>query len=498
LTRIVERLWVPTAILVFIPLYLYARLFSFSGVPYLSPGGGDQTFFWQYALRMLHGERPYRDFFQFTPPGLDLYFLALFRLFGVRLWVVNFAAVMLGIALSATSFALATRFMRRNDAVLTALLYIVFVYGGHLDVTHHWFSLLAALAAAGVLMPARTDARASLAGLLLGVAAFFTQTAGIATAIALLLAIAWERAYGKPWGAILRQQEILLLAFIVSWFALSAPFIANAGWRRVWYFQVIYAQRYVDVHRGFLVPVFRWNWSRPLLQRLFLYLLLLLIYPWVLWNRWCRRHEMQSEKDMPLVLLAMTGLSLLLGVITRTNWTRLYGVSMPAVILLMWAFAGLSYRHRRWLRASMWIVLLFFAAAQIRSPRHHDLKVTDLPAGTAAVSPEEAEEFVWLARHTKPGDNFLQALWPGIYLPLDLRSPLFLESLRPERLPPEYVALSVQQAQESEVKYILWSPWLNISPQASTDNLQPFRDFMIAHYKPVHVFSNGDEIWQRL
>src|SRR5580698_4390230 len=47
--------------------YLSFNLFQFSTVPVLL--GGDQVFFWMDAQRMMHGDRIYRDFFQFTGPG---------------------------------------------------------------------------------------------------------------------------------------------------------------------------------------------------------------------------------------------------------------------------------------------------------------------------------------------------------------------------------------------------------------------------------------------
>jgi hypothetical protein len=50
-----------------LPVYLYLSLFRFPFAPiYLD---GDQTFFWEYALRMLHGEHIYRDFFSSRRPA---------------------------------------------------------------------------------------------------------------------------------------------------------------------------------------------------------------------------------------------------------------------------------------------------------------------------------------------------------------------------------------------------------------------------------------------
>jgi hypothetical protein len=67
-----------TALLVFGAMaYLYANLFQFPHTPILQ--SDDQVFFWTNAQRMLNGERAYVNFFQYTPPGTDVFFLSLFK-----------------------------------------------------------------------------------------------------------------------------------------------------------------------------------------------------------------------------------------------------------------------------------------------------------------------------------------------------------------------------------------------------------------------------------
>jgi hypothetical protein len=38
---------------------------------------------------ILNGELRYRDFLQFTPPGIDLVYLSLFKILGVHVWITN-------------------------------------------------------------------------------------------------------------------------------------------------------------------------------------------------------------------------------------------------------------------------------------------------------------------------------------------------------------------------------------------------------------------------
>jgi hypothetical protein len=48
------------------------------------------------AQRLLHGQRVYLDFFQSTPPGTDLVYLGVFKVFGARIWVTNLIVLALG------------------------------------------------------------------------------------------------------------------------------------------------------------------------------------------------------------------------------------------------------------------------------------------------------------------------------------------------------------------------------------------------------------------
>jgi hypothetical protein len=500
-----KRDWIQPLSLIAVPLYLYLNLFTFANVPFLL--GGDQTFFWIYAVRLLHGEKVYRDFFQFTPPGADLFYLALFRLFGPHVWVTNFAVLLLGVALCWVCFFLAQRLMERNLAFLASLLFLVFVYGDRLDATHHWFSVLAGLCAVRVVMPERTLTRIAIAGVLLGVASFFTQTTGVAGLLAVIASLAWEHASrGRLWWPVLKQQLFLCIAFGLAWSVLSAYFIAHTGSRQLWYLQVIYPQHYVVSRHEFLFPEFHGPLTLHLLleqaQRLLLYVLLVGIYPPVLWYCWRRRREPASQDTMQLVLLSLAGLSFLLAIITRVNWNRIYIVSMPAIILLLWGVARLG-RLRSYATTAIWVIIACVAAKQIGSRQRPPHRIALLPAGKAVVSAESNEKFCWLVQHTSPGDLFFQAQWINLYptFTLELRSPAFVEDLRPsEATRPEYVELTVRQVEQQQVKYILWSPRLvslDEPHRYGQDHLGPFRVFLSSHYRRVQVFSDRDEVWER-
>ena len=53
----------------------------------------DQTLFATNGVRIVGGQMPYRDNFQFVTPGTDLFYAFLFRSFGLRLWIPNLTMV---------------------------------------------------------------------------------------------------------------------------------------------------------------------------------------------------------------------------------------------------------------------------------------------------------------------------------------------------------------------------------------------------------------------
>jgi hypothetical protein len=492
--------------LVLAATYLYLNLFTFSNTPFLLEG--DQNFFWAYGVRMLQGQLPYRDFFQFTTPGTDLVFLGLFTVFGPTIRVVDVAVILLGVALCWICLAITLRIMPRGWAWLTTALFLVCVYGWVLDATHHWFSLLAILCAVRVLMGQRTPASVACAGALLGLAGFFTQSAGAGAALAAFGTLAWEQRGGQQkWPSAVSPHFLLVISSALTWGALSAYFIAQVGWERLWYLWVVYPQRYLLTTD----PLFRFEFTGLSIRKTLATLafmgihavvlgLLVLMYPTALWHSRRKRQPAASADAMPLVLLALTGFVLFVESVSRPNWGRLYSVFLPALILFGWWIARSGGRSRRQVFVALWVVVVCFAAWQINSRQRHASAVVELPAGTAVIVDEDYfEQFTWLKQHTKPGDWFVQSYWLNGYFPLRLRSPLYLDAMWPRaETRPEYVDLAVSQLENQPPKLILWSPQQGEPNRCclQDDHLGPFRAYLSSHYTRAHVFANGDEVWQ--
>src|SRR5262249_9068462 len=155
----------------------------------------------------------------------------------------------------------------------------------------HWMSLIFALSAVRVLLPARTTFRVAIAGALLGIATFCTQTAGVFALLAIAASLVWEHLLSKKsHRSAVQLQALLVIAFIAVWISLSAPYIASVGWKHFWYLQVTYPRDYVIYPHQVLLPALgipkTWSALQETAQRLFIYTLLIATCPCALWYSW--------------------------------------------------------------------------------------------------------------------------------------------------------------------------------------------------------------------
>jgi hypothetical protein len=145
---------------------------------------------------------------------------------------------------------------------------------------------------------------------------------------------------------------------------------------------------------------------------------------------------------------------------------RLYAVSLAGVILLVWSFDQ-TRKIRPYAVVAMWIGIICLAVWQTISAYTYQPSKIHLPAGEVAVSPQSYEKLHWLMEHTRPGQFVFQAAWPGVYLPLQLRNPMFVDQIYPaDGTPIDEVVLTIQQLEVKQVPYVVWAARLG-----SMDNL---------------------------
>lgn len=499
-----ERWFTLAILLAAVAAYLYRTLFIARAIPVLL--GGDQLFFWMNGQRMLHGELPYRDFFQFTPPGTDVFYFLVFKIFGPKIWVVNGVVVLLGIALCWVCFEIARTIMHRGAAVLSSCLFVVLIYSRLLNATHHWFSVLAIMIALAILMRGIDARRLAMAGALLGIACFFTQSHGIVALAAVSIFLRNYRARTPVDESFWKNERTLLAGFSVAVLLLNAFFVAKVGVGRLLYCQVYYVFRVMirKPESALLgIPGMGYWQVQPhgslifeYAQFIFVYLTVPVCYVLALRRSW--RKSGNSELERPdAALLALVGASLLLEVACSINWLRVYAVTMPGIILFVWLLGRVD--RARYFVAVVWLAVLAMAVQRVWVAETSNYRIADLPAGTCATQPAEYVKLTWVMQRTKPGDFLFEAVWPGVYIPLELRNPVFLDTAH-TTLNPEWVQRAVQELEARQVRYVLWSDRLNYPPDPrhpGTTHIVPLRDYLRTHYQRARVFPDGEEAWER-
>jgi hypothetical protein len=193
--------------------------------PVLNPPKWDEFIVVYDAHRLTAGQVPYRDFFNFIPPGVFLVLAVAFKVVGVSsLTVGRYASSVAMIALFVlTAWALRRRGWGGATSCLWGAVVPVALYGYWAVPSHHWFG---ALCGAGIVASlGRSDvpkwAEWFSAGILAGLAGTFLQTAGVALlAFCLVLAVTSREGRGRNTGA-------LAVGIAAVW----VPFLAVLQWQ---------------------------------------------------------------------------------------------------------------------------------------------------------------------------------------------------------------------------------------------------------------------------
>jgi hypothetical protein len=465
----------------------------------------DQMLFATNGTRVLAGQMPYRDYFQFLTPGADLVYSMLFRWFGVELWIPNLAMACLAAVSAGLMMLAARRVLHGMAMVLPALFFVGFGLADGLDATHHWFSTVLAMTAMLVLMRGIKPRHIALAGALCGVAASFTQTKGALLTIGFLIFLVWRSVDRREPSRILwGRLSVLLAAAIGSFAAINLRFILLVGWMKWLESVVVFPLRYypsIPGQTGFAV----WTWMRGQgvlgeISAGFVYVVVIAVYPVFLLVFLRKRRVEERESWDQLLLVAVTGLSMFLAVAPGMTPLRVSTVSPPGLILLAWLLnrvRGPILMAGQALAAISLATACYMAFQIQRKPWNY----LTLPAGRTAIPDRGRYElYRWAADHTHPGEVCFGV--PYIYLPLHLHSPAPIDSPGPwSYYRPEQIAASIAAVEENKVPVLIL---LNYSDDRSmvsykAESLRSLRIYLDAHYRHVATFSNAlrDEAWER-
>jgi hypothetical protein len=469
------------------------------------------------AARMWGGERIYRDFLDQTPPGVEVMGLLFFSLFGLRNWIPSIEVILLGLANTWLIVLISRKVIRsgRFLALLPGFLFLTVAFLPTMSESHRWFSTAASLGALAVVMEERTLRRLGLAGVLSGIASFFTQTQGVFAVMGLAFFLFWDShrvnsSRRELWVRI----SCLLTSFVVTVLATYAYFARKAGLAGMLDCLVRYPLVYYSadrVHNSLHVymteiPQFP-PWSHlPLLGRfLFIHALLPLIYLVFLVWRW--RKGANGEEGVRLMLVNIMGLFLFASIARSPSYLRLCTVSPPALITMTYWIRG-GGKLQRISAGLLWFIVLGFATVHPMRVQRTPVSVLLLPRGPIAFSVQDSVPYQlldWLSSQTRPGQAFFTAGQTGIFFPLALRpvdkTPGY-DNTGGTR--PEDVLAAVAALEENHVRFLEWPPG-SYDPRfyrPEEDHLAPLREYVQRNYHLVKRFESptGDEfeeIWER-
>jgi hypothetical protein len=489
--------------------FLYLRTFLLPAIPFAMTD--DQSLFFARATRIVAGQIPYRDFFEIVTPGTDLIYAAGFRLFGIHAWVVPMWTIATGLAFCLVITYIAVKILRGPMVWLPALLFLVFDFNSALDLTHQWFSSLAALAAAGVLMGGLNTRRIVSASLLCGTALLFTQTKGALVFVGVAFYLIGVTRFSAEGGNIGRRLALFTLPAILTVLGVLGYYAYKSGFQPVVFDLVIFPPRFMTQsevntpHAYFhqlaqLFDLRRREEIALLIPTLFIYVLVPFVYAAGLFQLWRRRAVLPATLQCRLILLHVAGLALFLAVAHGPRYFRLCTVAPPAILIFVWLIslpssAGRYIRKPAWILAGCYFILLPIH----RQVQWHD--TLDLPIGRTAFTDKTLfRKFQWLAERTHPQDGFFNDSALTLYL--SLANPTQTEFVAyDETTRPEQVAAIVEALKQNPPAYIAL---LSAHPEDTLqgDHAAPFRQFVHDNYTLANVFSQNqsryeEELWQR-
>ena len=502
LLKPLSKNWLVPFILLACGAFVYLQVFVFPATPRVAIG--DQSIYLHNAVRMYEGQLIYRDYDYFTLPGTDVVYFVLFKLFGVRAWIPQMMLLLAGVVSAWLSIKITARLMSGAAVFLPAFLFLTLPFASYLDATHHLYNVLAAISALALVIEERTATRLAWAGVLWGLGTCFAQSLVLGP-VAFGLFLIWEHYRKKEtWGALLKKESYLLASYVATVAAFSAYFVWQVGLKPFLYYTVTFVAKYFSAYgsntwRTYMVghpSVHEWaNWP-DLITWPLIHFLTPLVYI-LFFVRYWREERLRPEEPWErLMLVNVTGLCLFLSIASAPAWNRLYTVSLPALIMLVW-FLSSPFKLERSLRRILWTTVLVLAIARPIVTQTRWRAFLDLPTGrTAFFDPGVYEETKWVLARTHPSEYFFGDQLLGF--DLRLRNPTRVAFVTPYAFTrPDEVLNVVQALEDHQVRFVGWYHGLDDPTDAQGNYLGPLRAYIQSHYHVAGSFGNGTNIWER-
>jgi hypothetical protein len=394
---------------------------------------------------------------------------------------------------------------------LPALLFLVFDFNSALDLTHQWFSSLAALAMAAVLMGGLSTRRIFSASLLCAIAILFTQTKGALVFVGVAFYLIWVTRRKAEDSHLGTRLALFILPALLTVTCALGYYVYESGFQRVLFDLVIFPSRFmtlseVNTPRTYIHQLAQlWDFRRPstialLIPTIFIYPLVPYVYIAGLYQLWRRRAVLPSTLLQNLILLHVVGLALFLAIAHGPRHFRLCTVAAPAILVFVWLLS-LPIPGGGYIRKLLWVVAgcYFLLLPVYRQLQWHD--TLDLPIGRTAFTDKAMfYKFQWVSEHTHPLDGFFNDSALTLYL--SLQNPTQTEFVTyDETTRPEQIAAVVEALKRNPPAYIALIRTNPGSPVGG-DHAAPFRQFVYENYSLAKVFSQKQsqyeqELWRR-
>ena len=494
--------WLVPFILLACGVFVYLQLFALPATPRVAIG--DQSIYLHNATRMYEGQLIYRDYDYFTLPGTDVLYFVLFKLFGVRAWIPQMMLLLAGVVSAWLSIKITIKLMNGRAVFLPGFLFLTLPFASYLDATHHLYNVLAAMSALALVIEERTAARLVWAGVLWGLGTCFAQSLVLGP-VAFGLFLMWEHHRKKEaWPALLTKEGYLLASYAATVAAFNAYFVWRVGLKPFLYYTVTFVAKYFSAYgtntwRTYMVghpSVHEWaNWP-DLITWPLIHFLIPLVYILFFVRYWREGRLRPDEPWERLMLVNITGLSLFLSIASAPAWNRLYTVSLPALIMLVW-FLNSPFKLERALLRILWATVLVLAIARPVVTQTRWKAFLDLPTGrTVFFDPGVYEETKWVLERTHSSDYFFGDQL--LCFDLRLRNPTRVAFVTPYAFTrPEEVRNVVQAIEQHQVRFVGWYQGLDDLAHVQGNYLAPLRGYLESHYRVAGTFANGTTIWER-
>jgi 4-amino-4-deoxy-L-arabinose transferase-like glycosyltransferase len=426
-------------------------------------GTNDEGIYLDAAERILHGQKPYVDFFGYMSPGSFWMQALAFRLFGVTL-AAGRVLVILYIALECSLvYWLIERFASRAAGIVTALLFLAFQTADASMITaqHRWDSGAFALASIAICVAAGNQrGRLVASGFLIACAALATPSVAL-VAVVTLAWLLW------PGGQRMRAVWYVLgiavagtSAVVALWLTGILPaFLQQLQWLSRNY-SVVNVMHYGSIIGGY-GPLFEGAgpWDLPFRFGVVFCLALPAVLPVVALAGgamfWAQRKPGAEPLRNAIPYFLLSVVALVASTYPRSDVAHLaYVAALPYAVAGILVYRLLPARPRAWLTISIAVWAALFAW-QIQLPSR--LRPLHTPAGDVRASADEARGVDELLSRVRPHQSlFVYPYKPLLYFITQTENPTRYPYLAPGMMTGEDARLALSELQASPPEWVLY------------------------------------------